>query len=110
MIEPKFDHSVVSMDNKMFVIDHNTLSHFEIYDNVSKKFSLINIKPPNSQIGNLYYCKTLCFSNKLVFFVDDICYNKLKIFVYNVDDKRLIFKNVFIVQVTDSTYDKHPKS
>ena len=46
MIANRYDHSAVSIGNKMFVIAKRNPVGYELYDNISRKFSMFNVKPP----------------------------------------------------------------
>lgn len=45
MVKPKSEHSVVSTANKIFAVNGCYLARSEVYDNISRKFTLFNIKP-----------------------------------------------------------------
>ena len=113
MIKAKSDHSAFSEGNKMLVVDASDITRSEVYDNVDRKFSFINIKPLESQLSNSHF-KTLSVSNKLFVFSDSNSYVKLNFYVHIVDEKGWVFedyllKNHFIFH-TYWDFEKQPKT
>ena len=74
MIKAKSDHSAFSKGNKMLVVDASDITRSEVYDNVSRKFSFVNIKPLESQLSNSHF-KTFSISNCLYFLTRTLILN-----------------------------------
>ena len=82
-------HYATSLGNKMFVTDVDNLARSEVYDNISRKFTLFNIKRPVGQFTRSNF-KILRISNKFILFADS--YRSLQLYVYNVDKNKWVFE------------------
>ena len=58
MIAKMYDHSVVSMGNKIFVITKGIPVYYELYDSISRKFTMFNVKPPYSNFLQFWFWST----------------------------------------------------
>ena len=115
MITAKSNHSSISIGNKIFVIGLGNLARSEVYDNISRTFTVFSFNPLISPFSSYYsYCfKTLNISNKFMIFANDETSDDLKLYAYNVDIKKLIseedlLKKSFMVLIYTSI-EKHPK-
>ena len=69
----------------------------EVYDSVSRKFTMFSLKLP-CHTDRYIQCKTLSFNNKTVVFCECSDYSSSKSFVYNVYQKRWELKEMLIVE------------
>ena len=90
MNEERRGHAAVSMGNKMFVIGGYRSSSSEIFDSLSRKFTLLK---PFSKLCNIdaSHSRVLCVGNRIIIF-DNIYGHESKLYVYNVDKQ--IISNV----------------
>ena len=73
MIERRSYHASVSMGNKLFVIGGESTTSCEIFDSISRKFTLIELKLPkiNSYWSSKY--QTVCKGN-IIFLISENIY------------------------------------
>ena len=83
MNEPKACHSSFSMGNKMFVIVNTHLISCEVYDNVSRSFTMLTI---NLSIKNNAKIKAFGV-NGMIYIFD----SKLNLYAYNINGNNLVF-------------------
>ena len=87
MIANMYDHSLISMGNKMFVIGKGNHVHYELYDNISRKFTMFNVKPPYSCFYGFNF-EVFGINNKIVFFCIVSFSKEPKVYVYDVDENK----------------------
>ena len=87
MVLSRFDHSSVAVGNKLFVIGGSNRICSEVYDSISRKFTMFSLTLLCSPY-KYNKCKTMSFNNKLVVFCG--CFFEIlsKINVYNVDEQK----------------------
>ena len=102
MNEPKSCHSSFSMGNKMFVIVNTHLTSCEVYDNVSRSFTMLTIN--------------LCFKKHAeikAFGVNDMIYifnSELNLYAYNMNGNKLVFDvSVLEGSLNCAAFQKYPK-
>ena len=111
MVVSKSKHSLLSMGNKMFVISIKYYNCCEVYDSISRKFSLLNLFIPRNGYNYDGY-KALNFGKKMFIFYnlkrnDD----KLRLHVYDLDELELIDEDVMISKaLIYPAVQKYPKS
>ena len=114
MIAKMYNHSAVSMGNKMFVISKGNPTHYELYDSISRKFTMFNAKPLYSNFYSFEY-KVLGINNKLVYFCTVNSSKKLKVYVHDVvENKWIVEESIFVkynfMFATDASFVKYPKT
>ena len=67
MIEAMYNHSAVSMGNKLFVADGNNTDDCEVFNRISITFTVFNISLPHSVTVNR---KTICWKLVICFFME----------------------------------------
>ena len=94
MIKKRYDHSSVTIGKKLFVIGGYDKVCSEVYDSISRKFTIFNLKLPYTY--SCYQLKTVGINNKIVVFC--VCYSNdpSELYVYNVDKLKWIKKEVVI--------------
>ena len=90
MILRRHHHSSVTIGNKLFMIGGNNVKFSEVYDSISRKFTIFSLEPPCASFNDIQ-CKTVNFNNKIVIFCKSN--TTIKIYVYNVDRKTWIIKD-----------------
>ena len=87
MIGWRSDHSSFSMGKKLFVIGGYSNVDAEVFDSISRKFTLFNLKRPcrNQFLCN---CETINICRKMFVFCSCSSNSQPKLHVYNVDEKR----------------------
>ena len=111
MLKGKSNHSAVSLGIKMFVIGKDYPVYCEVYDNISRKFTLLNIKIPRSKPFKLEL-KALSIKNKLVYFCNFNPSKKLKVHVYDMVKKKWLLKYNLVkdIYVSNLYFLKYPKT
>ena len=89
MVTKRYGHSAVSMGNKMFVICKGYPVYYEFFDNISRKLTMLYVKPPYSNFYSFGY-EVLSLNNKLVFFCIVNFSKELKVNVYDVVENKWI--------------------
>ena len=95
MVEQRYSHSLVSMKNKMIAVGNATrhlhLNSCELYDAVSKKFSLIKqpTRPFNFHLGDTVHNSAVSIGSKVVIFGK----NSKTMAVYDVDNNEWSVKS-----------------
>ena len=101
------------MGNKMFVIGKGNLVHYELFDSISRQFTMFNVKPHYSNFSCFDY-KVLGINNKLVYFCTVSSSKKLKVYVHDVvENKWIVEKNLIRYNYKFSLYAsfvKYPKT
>ena len=92
MIKKRYDHSSVTIGKKLFVIGGYDKVCSEVYDSVSRKFTMFNLKLPYAYTFNKI--KTVSFNSKIVVFCVCSSNNTSKLYVYNVDEPNWIKKEI----------------
>ena len=115
MITAKSNHSSISIGNKIFVIGLGNLARSEVYDNISRTFTVFKFNPLISPFSSFSFnsLKTFGISNKLLVFGNFDSLDDLQLYVFNVDLKKWVpeeelLKNNFVVPAY-SSIEKHPK-
>ena len=90
MIGRRKDHSLFSMGNKYFVMGGHSNVDAEVFDGVSRKFTLLNLKLPCEQQSHTCNRETVSISRKVFAFC--FCYKNTqpKLHVYDVDEKKWV--------------------
>ena len=98
MIERRKDHTSVGFGNKLFVIGGYHLSHFEVFDSFSRKFTIFNSFVENS-LKAYDFKKAVCVGNKIFVFTDQGEYRLFgtNVFIYDVINGNWSEKKVPIV-------------
>ena len=113
MIAKRYDHSAVSMGNKMFVIGKGNPVYYELYDSISRKFTMFKVKPPYSNFYGFGF-DVLGINNKLVHFSIASSSNELKVYFYDVFENKWIVENILVKNnfmfATEAFFIKYPKS
>ena len=113
MIAKRYDHSAVSMGNKMFVIGKGNPVYYELYDSISRNFTMFKVKPPYSNFYGFGF-DVLGINNKLVHFSIASSSNELKVYVYDVYENKWLVENIFVkydfMFSSDASFIKYPKS
>ena len=87
MQELRFGHLSVSMGNKLFVIGGNYRFNLEVFDSVSRKFSLINF---GQKFLNHNYLQGACCIGKKILTIR-ACNKKFEFVVYDSGSKNYNF-------------------
>ena len=111
MIGGKFEHSAINMGNKLFVISSVSYTSSEVYDNISRKFTLLNLKRHYTD-PNFRSCKAVGISNKIYIFCSYFSNeNIIMIYVYNVDENEWNSEEFVIAdKLRPAAFQKHPKT
>ena len=90
MLEKRCGHLSVSMGNKMFVISKYLSQNCEVFDSVSRKFTII--KPPSFVKGVSFENEKSahCVSNKIAL----VSWNKRCYTVYDTDKNEWLFNQI----------------
>ena len=109
MIQDRYDHSSVTIANKLFVIGGNKKMCSKVYDSISRKFSLFSFRLPCAPVRYLK-CETVSFNNKIVVFCGCSNRNSSKICVYNVDEQKWSKKETVLeYNFNEAEFHKAPK-
>ena len=113
MIAAKSFHSAISMGNKMFVTDVGYLARSEVYDSISRKFTLFKIKELVIQTTTSCF-ETIRISKKLIVLADVGPRVSPELYMYNVDENKWVsennlLKDNFIFPAYCSSFEKLPK-
>ena len=108
MVRKRIDHSAVSFGNKMYVIE---ILHCEVYDNITKKFTISNIMKSYSK-KMVLSLRALSINNKLVYFCN---YSfQLSVYVYDLVEKKWLVEAYFVEDIymnaTDLCYLQYSKT
>ena len=111
MVEWKIKHSAVNMGNKLLVIDGERCSTSnEVYDNISRKFIVLNLERNCTQRGVLSR-KSLGISNKIYIFCSYTFNYKIVMYVYNVDKNKWNSEEIVITDnLCPSAFQKYSKT
>ena len=111
MIEWKTEHSAISMGNKLFVISGKYYPMCsEVYDNISRKFIVLNLERNCTQRGVLSR-KSLGISNKIYIFCSYTFNYKIVMYVYNVDKNKWNSEEIVITDnLCPSAFQKYSKT
>ena len=83
MNEVRYDHALVSMGNKMFVIGEFKKSTCEMFDSSSRRFCYIKTCSDfTNDMGNF---QAVCIDNRIVIFGEVVGKNQTKVLTYNDD-------------------------
>ena len=109
MVLSRFDHSSVAVGNKLFVIGVSNRICSEVYDSISRKFTMFSLKLPSAPY--MYNkCKTISFNKKLVVFCDSYLDIICKIHVYNIDEQNWVNKKTLLkYNFNEAEIQKAPK-
>ena len=96
MLEPRRDHTAVSISNKMFMIGgFRYKNSCEVFDGVTRKFTFIN-SPPR-WMEYLSPNRTVCFGNKMCCFVSGIN-GKVDVYTYDADTNDFDFETSLVIK------------
>ena len=88
MNKRRYDHSSVTIGKKLFVIGGYDKVCSEVYDSISRNFTMFNLMLPYT--SSYYTIKTMSFNSKIVVFCVCSSSNPSKLYVYNVDEPNWI--------------------
>ena len=113
IIANTYDHSLISMGNKMFVIGKRDLVYYESYDSISRKFTMFNVKPPYSNFYSFNF-KVLGINNKLVYLSSIKSSKELKVYLYELVENKWMVENTLVkynfLFFTYASFVKYPKT
>ena len=84
MVKAKFGHFSVSMGNKMFVVGRNSLTRVEVFDSVSRQFTMTTLYLPRTRVSDI---KAFGVNDKIY-----IITSEFYMYVFNINENILTLK------------------